>query len=376
MYGVRTIDNCEEDYMSDLVSLPCVFMRGGTSKGPFFLADDLPADVEKRNRFLLAVMGSPDVRQIDGLGGADTLTSKVAIVSKSKRPGVDVEYLFAQVDVGKPLVDTTPSCGNMLAGVGPFAIEAGMVPMQEGETRVMIYNVNTKARIEAIIRVHNGEIQYEGDAHIDGVPGTAAPIVLNFMDVIGSATGKMLPTGKVRDTIDGIELSCIDVAMPMIMMRATDFGITGYEDRPAINGNKQLLARVESIRLQAGRLMGLGDVSDKVIPKVGLLARAHQGGTISSRYLTPHALHAAHAVTGAVCVATACALKGSIAEELAVPDDANPRSIKIEHPSGRLDVQLQTEGSGTGMKVVAGTLRTARPIMKGAVFVPRHLVEP
>lgn len=361
--------------MSDLVGIPCLLMRGGTSKGPYFRAEDLPADMAARDRVLLAVMGSPDIRQIDGLGGADTLTSKVAIVSKSIRPGVDVDYLFVQVHVSKPIVDTSAPCGNMLAGVAPFAIESGMVPAQDGETRVMIFNVNTESRIEAIIRTPGGRVQYDGEARIDGVPGTAAPIILNFMDVVGAVSGKMLPTGKVRDEINGVDVSCIDVAMPMIMMRATDLGITGYEDRAAVNGDKDLLARIEAIRLEAGRRMGFGDVSDKVIPKVGLLARARQGGTISSRYLTPHALHAAHAVTGAVCVATACALEGSIAHELAVPDAANPRTIWIEHPSGQVDVRLQTDGTGADMTVVAGTLRTARPIMKGTVFVPARVFE-
>ena len=230
-------------------------------------------DAAARDRVLLAAMGSPDVRQIDGLGGADTLTSKVAIVSKSTRPGVDVDYLFAQVDIGKPIVDTAPSCGNMLAGVAPFAIETGMFPAADGETQVMIFNVNTEARIEAIVQTP-GEVQYTGDARIDGVPGTAAPIVLNFMDVVGSVSGKMLPTGNPRDVIDGIEVTCIDVAMPMIMMRAKDFGLTGYEGRAEINANKALFARIEPIRLEAGRRMGFGDVSDKVIPKVGLLVAA------------------------------------------------------------------------------------------------------
>ncbi len=361
--------------MSDLVGIPAIFMRGGTSRGPFFKADDLPKDPAARDRVLLAAMGSPDVRQIDGLGGADTLTSKVAIVSKSSRPGVDVDYLFAQVDIGKPIVDTNPSCGNMLAGVAPFAIETGMFPAQDGETRVMIYNVNTEARIEAIVQTPGGVVSYTGDARIDGVPGTAAPIVLNFMDVVGSISGKLMPTGKPRDVIDGIEVSCIDVAMPMIMMRAKDFGLTGYEGRAEINPNKALFARIEPIRLEAGRRMGFGDCSDKVIPKVGLLAVSRDGGTIASRYLTPHALHAAHAVTGAVCVSTACAVEGSIAHELAKPDSANPRTIWIEHPSGQVDVRLETRGKGADMDVVAGTLRTARPIMKGEVLVPRRVLQ-
>jgi 4-oxalomesaconate tautomerase len=359
--------------MSDLVGIPVIFMRGGTSRGPFFKADDLPQDVATRDRVLLAAMGSPDPRQIDGLGGADTLTSKVAIVSRSTRPGVDVDYLFAQVDIGKPLVDTSPSCGNMLAGVAPFAIETGLFPAQDGETRVMIYNVNTEARIEAVVQTPGRVVQYAGDARIDGVPGTAAPIVLNFMDVVGSVAGKLLPTGKVRDLIDGIEVTCIDVAMPMIMLRAADLGLTGYEGRPEINPNKELFSRIEPIRLEAGRRMGFGDCSDKVIPKVGLLAPARDGGTIASRYLTPHALHAAHAVTGAVCVSTACALEGTIAHELAKPDDVNPRTIWIEHPSGMVDVLLSTTGKGADMDVVAGTLRTARPIMKGEVMVPKKV---
>jgi 4-oxalomesaconate tautomerase len=360
--------------MSDLVGIPVIFMRGGTSRGPFFKAADLPEDTATRDRVLLAAMGSPDPRQIDGLGGADTLTSKVAIVSKSTRPGVDVDYLFAQVDIGKPLVDTAPSCGNMLAGVAPFAIETGLIPANDGETHVMIYNVNTEARIEAVVKTPGKSVQYSGDTRIDGVPGTAAPIILNFMDVVGSISGKMLPTGKVRDVIDGIEVTCIDVAMPMIMMRAKDFGLSGYEGRPEINANKELFAKVEPIRLEAGRRMGFGDVSDKVIPKVGLLSPPRDGGTIASRYLTPHALHAAHAVTGAVCVATACALEGSIAYEVAKPDDANPRTIWIEHPSGQVDVLLQTKGKGADMDVIAGTLRTARPIMKGEVLVPRKIL--
>ena len=360
--------------MSDLTGIPCIFMRGGTSRGPFFRADDLPKDPAARDRVLLAAMGSPDLRQIDGLGGADTLTSKVAIVSRSSRPGVDVDYLFAQVDIGKPIVDTNPSCGNMLAGVAPFAIETGLFPAQDGETRVMIYNVNTGSRIEAIVRTPGRAVQYAGDARIDGVPGTAAPIILNFMDVVGSVSGKLLPTGNVRDVIDGIEVTCIDVAMPMIMMRAQDFGLTGYEGRPEINPDKALFARIEPIRREAGRRMGFGDVSDKVIPKVGLLAPPRDGGTIASRYLTPHALHAAHAVTGAVCVSSACALEGTIAHELGARDDANPRTIWIEHPSGQVDVRLSTRGTGIDMEVVAGTLRTARPIMKGEVLVPKQVL--
>ncbi len=361
--------------MTDFAGIRCTFMRGGTSRGPYFEACDLPADQAARDRVLLAVMGSPDLRQIDGLGGADTLTSKVAIVSRSTRPGVDVDYLFAQVDIAKPLVDTAPSCGNMLAGVAPFAIERGLVAASDGTTRVMIFNVNTESRIEAVVQTPGGVVRYAGDARIDGVPGTAAPIVLNFMDVTGSLCGSMLPTGKVRDVVQGVEITCIDVAMPMILLRAGDLGLEGTEGKAGIDGNKALMARIESIRLEAGRMMGLGDVTDKVVPKVGILSGPRTPeGTLTSRYLTPKALHAAHAVTGGVCVAAACALEGSIAHEVARPETANPRTIWIEHPSGMIDVRLTTEGKGADMTVVAGTLRTARPIMRGEVLVPRHLV--
>lgn len=357
--------------MRDMMSIPCLLMRGGTSKGPYFRAEDLPKDVAERDRILLAAMGSPDLRQIDGLGGADTLTSKVAIVSKSERPGVDVDYLFCQVDIGKPVVDTGPSCGNMLSGVAPFALEMGIVPTKDGKTEVVIYDCNTKSKIEAVIETPGGQVNYIGDAAIDGVPGTAAPVILNFMDVVGSKTGSMIPTGHVRETIEGIEVSCFDVAMPMVLMRAKDLGLSGIEGRAEIDGNKALLARIETIRMEAGRRMGFGDVTHSVMPKVGLLSPPRDGGAITSRYLTPHALHAAHAVTGAVCVSTALMVEGSIAYELGVRPEGNPRTIWIEHPSGQVDVRLETAGSGKDLQVIkAGILRTARPIMQGNVFVP------
>lgn len=358
--------------MHDHLSIPCLLMRGGTSKGPYFLASDLPADVAARDKVLLAVMGSPDIRQIDGLGGADTLTSKVAIISKSTRAGVDVDYLFAQVDIGRAIVDTSPSCGNMLSGVGPYAIETGLVSASEGTTSVVIYDVNTDSRIEAVVQTPGGVVNYTGDARIDGVPGTAAPIILNFMDAIGAKTGVMLPTGQMIEEINGIEVTCLDVCMPMVLMRAGDLGITGYEGRKEIDGNTELLARIEAIRMEAGRRMGFGDVSDMVIPKVGLLSVPRETGAITSRYLTPHRLHAAHAVTGAVCVATACLLEGSIAYPLATRPGGNPCTIWIEHPSGMVDVRMEIEGAGAAMKVhKAGILRTARPIMQGRVFVPK-----
>ncbi|MGI9424372.1 MAG: 4-oxalomesaconate tautomerase [Hyphomicrobiaceae bacterium] len=350
-------------------SIPCMFMRGGTSRGPYFNLNDLPANIEERDQFLLAVMGSPDVRQIDGLGGADTLTSKVAIVSLSDRPDADVDYLFAQVAVDKAIVDTAPSCGNMLSGVAPYAIETGLVAATEGETRVTIYNVNTQSRIEAVVQTPDGRVTYEGDARIDGVPGTAAPVVLNFMDVVGSKTNALFPTGKLIDTIDDYSVTCVDVAMPMMLMRAKDAGITGYESRAEIDANPELLARLEPVRLQAGERMGLGDVSEMVIPKIGLLAAPQADGDICSRYFTPWKLHAAHAVTGAACVASALAVEGTVAYDVARRSTDNPRDVAIEHPSGQIDVRLETSGSGLDMGVVrAGILRTTRLIMRGEVY--------
>ncbi|MBT6095708.1 MAG: 4-oxalomesaconate tautomerase [Rhodospirillaceae bacterium] len=352
-------------------AIPCLLMRGGTSRGPYFKAEDLPADIGERDRVLLAAMGSPDARQIDGLGGADTLTSKVAIISPSERDGVDINYLFAQVTIDKPIVDTNPSCGNMLSGVGPAALELGMMQAQDGETPVVIFNENTSSRIEAVIQTPGGHVCYDGDARIDGVPGTAAPIVMNFMDVVGSKTGAFFPTGNPVDVIDGVDVSCVDVAMPMIHMRASDFGITGHESRAELDANTALIERVEPIRRKAGELMGFGDVTDMVVPKVGLLAAPGAGGDICSRYYTPLKLHATHAVTGAVCVASAASVPGTLAYSLATPSHENPRDFVIEHPSGQIEVRIETSGEGASTDVVrAGILRTARLIMRGEVMVP------
>ena len=355
-------------------AIPCVFMRGGTSRGPYFLAKDLPDDPNLRDRVLLAAMGSPDPRQIDGLGGADPLTSKVCIVGPSARDGLDVDFLFAQVAVERAVVDTNPSCGNMLAGIGPFAIESGLVPARAGETRVRIYNVNTRSRIEAIVRTPGGTVEYEGDAAIDGVPGTAAPVVLNFMDVVGSKTGALLPTGAAREEIEGVEVTCIDVAMPMVIMRAADLGKTGYETKAELDADTELFRRMEAVRRIAGERMGLGDVADMVIPKIGLVAPPRTGGAVSSRYFTPHRTHAAHAVTGAICVATCAVLDGSVADGVADPPAGDDRLVRIEHPSGVIDVALQTDGEGAGRTVRrGGVLRTARKIMAGEVFVPSRV---
>jgi len=353
-------------------AIPCLFMRGGTSHGPYFISGDLPADIATRDRVLLAVMGSPDIRQIDGLGGADTLTSKVAIVSASTQPDVDVDYLFAQVSIDQAFVDTAPSCGNMLAGVGPFAIERGLVEATPGATRVRIFDVNTGSRIEAVVQTPDGTVEYEGTQAIDGVPGTAAPIALNFTDVVGSKCAGLFPTGTASEEIDGVTVTCIDVAMPMVLIAATDVGCSGYETSELI-ADRQLCARLERIRIEAGRRMGLGDVSALVIPKLALLARPRSGGTINSRYFTPHHLHAAHAVTGGICVGACALFDGTVAAPLA--DRAAVRSgiVTIEHPSGTLEVTLALADDDARGIASAGVIRTARKLMDGEVFVPAKL---
>jgi 4-oxalomesaconate tautomerase len=350
--------------------IPCIYMRGGTSRGPYFDLEDLPKDVATRNRVLLAVMGSPDPRQIDGLGGADPLTSKVAMVQRSRRPGVDVDYLFAQVSIENAIVDTEPSCGNMLAGVGPFAIERNLIAAQDPETRLTVFNVNTQSRIEAIIRTPGGRVEYAGDQEICGVPGTAAPVILNFIDVVGAKTGSLLPTGRPAEEIDGVPVSCVDAAMPMVLIEAAALGLSGYET-DALE-EPQFLRRLERLRLEAGRRMGLGDVRGKVIPKLSLLARPRFGGTITSRYFTPDRLHKAHSVTGAICVGSSTLIRGSVAETLTAP--APDGRVKIEHPSGWIEVQLAADGKAAAPEVHrAGIVRTARKIMEGHVFVPADI---
>jgi 4-oxalomesaconate tautomerase len=352
-------------------AIPCVFMRGGTSKGPYFLADDLPSDPAVRDKVLLAVMGSPDKRQIDGLGGADSLTSKVAIVNKSQRPDADVDYLFAQVKVERAFVDTAPNCGNMIAGVGPFAIENGLVLAQDGETIVRIFNVNTAALVHAAVRTPGGQVQYDGDVAIDGVPGTGAPIALNFLEAVGSKTGKLLPTGNVLDHIEGIPVSCVDLAMPMVIAKASDFGVTGYESKPELDAMKPLLKRMEEIRRVAGRMMGMGDVTGQVVPKFCLVAPPRHGNAITSRYFVPDDCHSAHAVTGGLCLAAACVLPGSVTEGIAVLAPGPRRMIVIEHPSGTLGTEFELAGSPENPIVKrAAFVRTARKIMSGYVYVP------
>ncbi|MES9944547.1 MAG: 4-oxalomesaconate tautomerase [Candidatus Thiodiazotropha sp.] len=361
-------------------AIPCTMMRGGTSRGPYFKAADLPSDIATRDRVLLAVMGSPDARQIDGIGGATSLTSKVAIVSPSDHPHADVDYLFAQVSIDQAFVDTAPSCGNMLSGVGPFAIENAMLEAQDGETLVRIRNVNTDSLIDAIIQTPGGQVEYEGATAIDGVPGTAAPVVLNFREIVGTKTGALLPTGNAKDTIEGVEVTCIDVAMPMVIMAASSLGKTGHESKAELDADEAFLARMEGIRLAAGQLMGLGDVSGKVVPKVALLAGPRHHGNITSRYFVPDSCHAAHAVTGAICVAITTAVKGSVADGLARTEpeleQGLPNKCSIEHPSGSIEITLDLDQLEGSLRVnSAGVIRTTRKLFSGEVYLPAAIWE-
>ena len=359
------------------VGIPAVLMRGGTSKGLYFDRADLPADQGVRDRFLLAAMGSPDPRQIDGAGGANSLTSKVAIVAPSAAPDIDVDYLFAQVLIDQAVVDLNPTCGNMLAGVGPFAIERGMVEAADGETRVRIRMVNTGGLVEAVVQTPGRCVRYDGDVAIDGVPGTGAPVMLNLMQCVGSKTGAMLPSGRPRDEIDGVPVTLIDVAMPMMMVRADSLGKTGYESPAELDADTSLFARVERMRRTAGELMGMGDVSGMVVPKVSLVAPPRSGHGVSSRYLVPNRTHQAHAATGAVCVASAAVAPGTVASEVARVDTASkPLAVAVEHPAGRLEVSLDVRRAAGGIEVVsAGLVRTARLIFDGRIYIPRDAFE-
>jgi len=351
-------------------------MRGGTSRGPYFLASDLPADPGRRDAVLLNVMGSPHALQVDGIGGSNTLTSKVAIVSRSQREGADVDYLFAQVSVTDAFVDTKPNCGNMLAGVGPFAIETGLVRAGSPDTTVRIFNVNTQTLVEAVVQTPGGEVQYAGQTHIDGVTDPAAPIKLTFLDALGAVTGKLLPTGNALDLIQGVEATCIDMAMPLVIMAAEALGKTGRETPEELDSDRALMQRIEAIRLEAGRRMGMGDVSRLVVPKPALVSRPTRGGNITSRYFTPHACHKTHAVTGALAVATAAVLPGTVANRYVEPRGVSGGVLGIEHPSGRIDVDLVTDCSGAAPVVErASFVRTARRIFEGYVYVPANLFD-
>ena len=358
------------------IAIPAALMRGGTSKGLYFERADLSQARDVRDRILLAAMGSPDPRQIDGVGGADPLTSKVAIVGPSVAHDVDVDYQFAQVLTGQAVVDVNPSCGNILAGVGPFAIERGMVEAADGETRVRIRMVNTGGVAEAVVQTPGRHVRYDGDVAIDGVPGSGAPVLLDLLRCAGTKTGVMLPSGRPQNVIDGVPVTLVDVAMPMMEVRADSLGKTGYETPAELDADAALLARVERMRRAAGELMGLGDVAGMVVPKVSLVAPPRRGPGVSSRYLVPMRTHQAHAATGAISVASAAVAPGTVASEVARVDPvSNPLAVGVEHPAGRLEVGLRIRRTAEGIDVVSARLvRTARLIFDGKIYVPGRAV--
>jgi 4-oxalomesaconate tautomerase len=355
----------------------CSVMRGGTSKGLYFRAEDLPRDESSRNRLLLAAMGSPDERQIDGMGGAHPLTSKVAVISPSSRDDADVDYLFLQVMVDRAEVSDAQNCGNILAGVGPFAIEESMVPAGRDHTDVRIFMVNTGARAVARVQTPGGRVAYQGTARIDGVPGTAAPIALDFLDIAGSSCGALLPTGRVVDRVDGVEVTCIDNGMPVVLLKAADFGLTGNEAPEVLESNAALRERIEAIRLEIGPLMNLGEVGPKTVPKMCLVSPAVSGGVVNTRTFIPHRVHEAIGVLGSVSVATACMLPGSVGHQvsrLSVGDGVT--QLDVEHPTGYFTVEMEISGSDDPARFHverAALLRTARLLMRGEVLVPETL---
>ena len=376
--------------------IPCLFMRGGTSKGPFFKESDLPADKATRDRVLLSVMGSPDKRQIDGLGGAHPLTSKVAIVRKSTKPGVDIDFLFAQLQPDKDTVDTTPNCGNMLAGVVPFALETGLVQAQGDTSTFRVLTRNTDMACDITVQtplqtatnggsasqeIASGKryVEYAGDARIDGAPGSSAPITINFLDTAGSVCSSLLPTGQVKDTItvtgEGfaaftLDVTCIDNGMPLVIFKASDLGRTGYESAAELNADDDLKKRIEALRSQISLKMGLGDVAQKNYPKMTLIASPRDGGAITTRSFIPHVCHDAIGVLAAVTVGTACVLKGSVCDGVAVMQPGATQHVSVEHPTGEFSVALETDPNNPQNVTKAALLRTARLLMRGEVMVP------
>jgi len=367
------------------VAIPSMLMRGGTSKGLYFKASDLPEDITVRDRILLAAMGSPDERQIDGMGGAHPLTSKVAILSPSNDDDLDIDYLFLQIVVDEGRVSDAQNCGNILAGVGPFAIECGMISPTGETTDVRIRMLNTGAKAVARVQTPNGKVEYEGQARIDGVPGTAAPVPIEFLDIAGSSCGALLPTGQAKDLINGVEVTCIDNGMPVVLLRAQDFGLTGNEDPQSLEENSELKARIEAIRLQAGIKMNLGDVATKTVPKMSLISAALKGGVLNTRTFIPHRVHESIGVLGSVSIATACMLPGTLAQEYLRKPVVGPlQQLEIEHPSGSFKVEIEvdteadteTKSATTDGVVVkrAALLRTARLLMRGEVYVPANAI--
>ena len=352
-------------------AIPFHFMRGGSSRGPYLNRADLPQDRETLAKVLVAIVGSGHPLNIDGIGGSNAVTTKVAMLSKSDDDWADIDYFFAQVSVEDRTVDFKPTCGNILSGVGPAAIEMGLMAPNDAQTTVNIRAINTGARVVATVQTPGGAVSYEGSAAIDGVPGTSAPVALQFMDTIGGATGAFLPTGNLVDTFDGIDVTCMDVAMPMVIARADSFGLTGYESADELNDNKDFFAAMEAVRIQAGTAMGIADVANSVTPKFGILAPARDGGTIATRYFMPWKTHPTMAVTGAQCLASCVLTPGTVADGMAERSAARPATITLEHAGGQIDVVVDYDLTGDGIDLrSAGLVRTARLLARGEVMVP------
>jgi 2-methylaconitate cis-trans-isomerase PrpF len=356
-------------------SIPCVLMRGGSSKGLFFLASDLPRDVPERDRVLLAAMGSPDLRQIDGMGGGNDLSSKVVIVGPSCSPDADVEYLFAQVSVARDLVDVLPNSGNMLAGVAPFALEHGLVRASSPVTKVRILNINSGKTVEALVQTPKGRVSYSGTYRLDGVPGTSAPIELDFLNPAGTRTGRLLPTGNPQDRIGEVAATCIDFVIPIVFVKAASLGKTGHESTHELDGDAAFLRRLERLRLDAAALMGLEADPDGGIPKIAVIASPRNGGNIASRYFVPSSCHPVHAASGALALAAASHIAGTVAEEVVEFDADTPERFVLEHPSGRMDCRIRITGHDeAGVPIIgsAGLSTSARPLLSGSVFIKDH----
>ncbi len=359
-------------------TIPCAIFRGGTSRGAYFHLDDLPEDETARDNVLLTVIGGPDALQIDGIGGGHPLTNKVAVVSRSERDDADIDYLFLQVMPQESKVSVVQNCGNILAGIGPFAIESGLVNAVSPHTKICVHMVNSGSSCELTIETPDRIVNYTGDTSIDGVPGTASPIVCNFLDIAGSNCGALLPTGNVIDTVDDVQVTCIDNGMPVVLLRASDFAVSGYESPEELDASKALQAKIESLRLRLGPMMNLGDVSDKTVPKVCLIAAPRDGGCVSTRTFIPHVCHRSVGVLGAVSVATACLLPGAVTDGVATVPPGPEKSMVVEHPSGSIAVRLvvsqnrSNDSSGNISIETAGVIRTARSLFRGEVYIPQE----
>ena len=356
------------------VGIQYLFMRGGTSRGPYFNRADLPQDLETLEKVLVSIIGSGHSLNIDGIGGGNAVTTKVAMLSTSDDNWADIDYFFAQVSVEDGTVDFKPTCGNILSAVGAASLEMGLHPISEGETEIKIRAVNTGAKIVAKVSTPNSEITYSGYTEIDGVPGVAARVELNFMEVAGSSTGLFLPTGNLIDEIDGINVTCMDVAMPMVIARASDFGLNGNESCNELDLNRDFFKKMEKIRIKAGMLMGMGDCSKSVTPKFGLLAKASQGGTIAARYFMPWTTHPTMAVTGSQCLASCSLTPGTIAQGLLPTPKSCPTPVILEHPMGQMEVVVDYDLNDEGFfHKSAGIVRTCRKLAQGTVFIPKEI---